>query len=640
MRQMNQGRIFFSATLSLIVVGFTSFSSTMPVFGQQRILVGQNVQVSKAHADREHVEVLLASDSNNPLRLLGCAIVRWREKTVRNKVIAYASFDGGKNWEPVLDASPDPSMTDPACTYGPDNTAYFVAQGRVKAFVNTGSSVAEKFFGFLYRSRDSGKTWLPPINIEDMEAQFMITDNTKGKYHGRLYIHGAAGIRGIDSVYVPGLTIYHSTDGGATLASPVKLGSNGANLVLNPGPSVVLSDGTLVLSFNELRDRKAYRNVYQPPEPNAWFKIVTSEDGGESFSKAVAISDWYLRSMSTTNTVPALAVDRSNGVFRDRLYAAWPDVRSGRSEILFSYSADKGKTWSKPIAVNDDWPRLEPERGPDNFMPTLAVNRDGVVGVMWYDRRDNPDNLGWWTRFTASLDGGETFLPSVRVSEAPFSQDISRELLLHTFQSRSSVLESQIFTGRAQFMGGDYAGLAADSNGIFHPFWVDNRTGVAQVWTTTVTVNGTAIWNGSAELSELEDITDKVMIEFTNPRYDRAKSTILADISLSNTSKAIIAGPIKVRVLSLASEFGKPEILNADNQGSHGGAVWDLTALLNDQTLKPGEASKERRIEFRLSNVRSLRPLHLTDASTNFITFRTKVLGKALTAPEVITNVR
>jgi hypothetical protein len=127
MRQMNQGRTVFSAILSLIMVGFTSFSSTMTVFGQQRILVGQNVQVSKAHADREHVEVLLASDPNNPLRLLGCAIVGWREKTVRNKVIAYASFDGGNNWEPVLDASPDPSMTDPACTYGPDNTAFFVA---------------------------------------------------------------------------------------------------------------------------------------------------------------------------------------------------------------------------------------------------------------------------------------------------------------------------------------------------------------------------------------------------------------------------------------------------------------------------------------------------------------------------------
>ena len=638
MRLPNQRGIVFSAIVSWIVVGFASPSATLPVAAQPRILVGQNVQVSKAHADREHGEVLLASDPNNPLRLLGCAIVKWSEKTARIKTIGYASFDGGKNWESVLDGSRDPSMTDPACTYGPDNSAFFVTQGRAKAFVNTGSSIAEKFVGFLYRSRDSGKSWLPPINVDDMDTQFLVTDNTKGKYHGRLYIHGVAGIRGIDGVGIPGLTILHSTDGGATLAPAVKLASNGTNFVMCAGPSVVLSDGTLVIPFNELRDLKLYQKVYQPPEPNAWFKVVTSEDGGESFSKAVVVSDWYVGSGSTTNPVPALAADQSNGVFRDRLYAAWTDVRSGRSEILLSYSADKGKTWSKPVTVNDDWSRLEPGKGPDNFMPTLAVNRDGVVGVMWYDRRDNPDNLGWWTRFTVSLDGGETFLPSVRVSEAAFSQDMSRELSLHTLQSRRSVLESRIFIDRFQFMGGDYAGLAADANGLFHPFWIDNRTGVAQIWTTTVTVNGKAIRNGSAELSELQDITDKVMVEFTNPRYDRKTNILRVDISLSNTSKDTIAGPIKVRVLSLASEFGKPEIINVDSQERQSGAVWDFTALLNDRSLKPGERSKDRRIEFRLSDVRPLRPLRPTDSSTNFVTLRTKILGKVLIAPKSKAN--
>ena len=38
--------------------------------------------------------------------------------------------------------------------------------------------------------------------------------------------------------------------------------------------------------------------------------------------------------------------------------------------------------------------------------------------------------------------------------------------------------------------GGDTAGLAADANGVFHLLWIDNRTGVHQVWTTTVKVRG------------------------------------------------------------------------------------------------------------------------------------------------------
>jgi hypothetical protein len=37
-------------------------------------------------------------------------------------------------------------------------------------------------------------------------------------------------------------------------------------------------------------------------------------------------------------------------------------------------------------------------------------------------------------------------------------------------------------------MGGDTAGLAADAAGAFRAVWVDNRTGVPQVWTASVTV--------------------------------------------------------------------------------------------------------------------------------------------------------
>jgi hypothetical protein len=53
--------------------------------------------------------------------------------------------------------------------------------------------------------------------------------------------------------------------------------------------------------------------------------------------------------------------------------------------------------------------RGAPNEGPDDFMPAIAVNPSGAVGVMWYDRRDKPDDLGYFVRFSASVDGGETF---------------------------------------------------------------------------------------------------------------------------------------------------------------------------------------------------------------------------------------
>src|SRR5262249_33931237 len=145
---------------------------------------------------------------------------------------------------------------------------------------------------------------------------------------------------------------------------------------------------------------------------------------GESIAPAVKISDQYvLWPANALSTMGYLATDTQSKYFKDRLYAVWADARSGRSEILFSYSSDRGKTWAKPKSLNDDRPFAEGGQGPEDFMPVVAGTPAGVVGVMWYDRREHSDNLGWDVRFSASLDGGDTFSPSVKVSEAPMLQE-------------------------------------------------------------------------------------------------------------------------------------------------------------------------------------------------------------------------
>jgi hypothetical protein len=105
-------------------------------------------------------------------------------------------------------------------------------------------------------------------------------------------------------------------------------------------------------------------------------------------------------------------------------------------------------------------------------MPEITVNRDGVVGVMWYDRRDHPDNLGWMCasrpRPTAAARSGRA-CAGARRSGNPKSANQRR---------RDSFM----------FMGGDTAGLAADASGIFHAAWVDNRRGVPQMWTAVISV--------------------------------------------------------------------------------------------------------------------------------------------------------
>jgi hypothetical protein len=85
------------------------------------------------------------------------------------------------------------------------------------------------------------------------------------------------------------------------------------------------------------------------------------------------------------------AVDPNNG----NLYLVWQDSRfSGGviDEIAFSMSTDAGGHWTAPVKINKT-PNRANQLREAAFVPTIAVNEDGVLAVTYYDfRRD--DNTG------------------------------------------------------------------------------------------------------------------------------------------------------------------------------------------------------------------------------------------------------
>ncbi len=608
------------------------------------ISVGRNVQVSKVNGDRQHWETQVAADPTHPERLVGCSIISPAEKSLNaidHKTVVYTSSDGGGSWRPTLELGPELISRDPTCEFGPDGTAYFAAFA-FSVSVNSPESwrrsqpetSTKKLF--VYRSKDGGKTWLPPAALPIIDRPFLAIDRTNGKYRGRIYITGAGGDKRTDTnrrLTMP--TLFYSRDGGTTFEDPTHLISDDIHPLIGPGNSVVLSDGTLIWPFGDLKEYQAslfddQQGIQEnkPGHSNARLRVITSDTGGKSFSEAASISDWYLRFYDRVNSMPSVAVDGTLGAFKDRIYVGWSDARSGRTEILVSSSADKGKTWSKPIVVDDDLPRAKPGDGPDDHMPALAVNSGGVVGVMWYDRRDNPDNLGWYARFSASLDGGETFLPSVRVSEAPYFLDPRKPVALDQEADARGGGTHEIFMSAFAFMGGDTVGMAADANGIFHPFWIDNRTDVPQIWTAPVTVIGKALKNGSTDLQDLADITDKVDVDFRNAHYDPESRIVSAEIYLKNHSEQELTGPVKVRVLSLGSTVGPTEILNSDNKSARSGAIWDFSALLPGARLRPGETSEPKSIRMRITDPKLFYPIAATRYAISFASLRLKVLGK------------
>jgi len=355
---------------------------------------------------------------------------------------------------------------DPSCAIARNGVA-FAASIHDQPFPDgkTDSTLA------VYRSVDGGRTWQQSsigIDTRSLDRAYLTVDDTKGPVRNRVYVHGYFARR----TPPPAVAFYQSSDAGQTFRSvQAKEAKTFSNSWYFPANGVVSDDGTFFALVAELDNTKNNMSsgtdaTTAVSSADAVLSFFLSDGEGETLELAGRITDVYYDRRVPDLSMPALAIDRSAGPFHGRIYAVWPDARyDRRTQILLSYSNDEGRTWAAPGIVSDDSATLKTNDRPNNFMPMVAVNSDGVVGISWYDRRDNPDNVGYWVRFSASLDGGETWLPSVRVSTSPhLASDDTRK------------------------NSGDTAGLAADADGVFHPVWIDNRSGIPQMWTATVKV--------------------------------------------------------------------------------------------------------------------------------------------------------
>lgn len=455
-------------TLATARLGVVFGACLVTAYAQSPYTVGPNVQVSLAQSSVQHYETQIAADPERAGHLIACAYVV-HAATVDNAF--YVSFDRGATWSHTLTV---PIGTDPSCQIGLKSTAFAASIHDVARPDGNSDS-----FLVVHRSADGGRTWQPSsiaVDTRSVDRNYLTVDDSSGPRRGRVYVHGylqdnkdAAG-KPLPAAFV----LYTSADGGATFDHALmRAGTQSGTPWFFDANGVVADDGTFVALVVELDKKKSnmsYRTdaASAPGDVNGTIEVIRSRDGGLTVDASTIADvhyDWRVPQLSMSS----LAVDRGSGPFKRRLYVAWPDARTDRhTQIFLASSDDLGRTWTAPRAVNDDTATLAGGDRPNHFMPMVAVNKAGVVGVAWYDRRDNPDNLGYFQRFSASLDGGATWLPSIRVS------------------SSANLPEA----GDKRFNGGDTAGLTADADGVFHPLWIDNRTGVHQMWTATVGVRG------------------------------------------------------------------------------------------------------------------------------------------------------
>lgn len=413
----------------------------------------------------------------------------------------YTTKDGGKTWtnqnvpgspwkrlqdpsEPLTPVSRFWCVTDPVVAFGPDGTAYWTVMpyqcdrasgSKTGREVVPGTGVGLEQGGFndwfwtcssmyVLVSEDGGETW--PILREvafgprlEHDKQWLTVapngnvllcwDRSPAAETSGLPAQPPApgSVMGVGQF---GIVCSVSTDKGRTWADYQYMTTQGALPWVDYGPddrawaAVLDGEGVAVTSSD---DGLAWGDlVHVGPSENP-------PPGGEYGWPVLRGSDFRMF------TVPSLAVDRSDGPYRGRIYTVWFTHADDMGDVLLSWS-DDGLNWSAPRKLRDH------DGTHDQFMPAVSVGPDGTVDVVFYDRRWDPDNHLLDVGYTYSLDGGQTFAPTMRVTEVSSDEQYSRHQ------------NGMVFMG-------DYIDIDS-SPGMAHLVWVDTRNQQADVFIANV----------------------------------------------------------------------------------------------------------------------------------------------------------
>jgi hypothetical protein len=410
---------------------------------------GQEAQGSVNFPDSE-IEPFIDVNPGLPRRMIAVwQQDRWSDGGSRG-LVAGVSSDNGATWNTVT----SPKFTvcqhgrferasDPWITFGPTGAAYFMSLSfDFDPTVFGGHSAMQ-----VSKSQDSGHTWLNPVTlIEDNDPNvindknsltadstnrlrvFAIWDRLElfsasaaqqkavaqaiAGQHDKVIMAGRtlrsmqanAAAAATDPPQFKGPTYFTRTkDAGVTWDRPIIIHDPGANNQTINNQILVEPNGTLIVMFTEILNLANGVHVE--------ISLKRSTDSGFSFvpiNGVIHVTRIFSLAIAnpTGTTTPNLnepvrdagllfdpAVDPHNG----HLYVVWQDNRFSRNnpavdQIAFAQSTDRGATWSQPIKINKTPFRLNVKRTAA-FIPTIAVNSDGVLVATYYDFR-NDDATG------------------------------------------------------------------------------------------------------------------------------------------------------------------------------------------------------------------------------------------------------
>jgi hypothetical protein len=326
-------------------------------------------------------------DPANPTHFVGAwQQDRWSNGGAQGIMLA-ASFNGGRTWSLGTaafsrctggDASNGGDFqraSNPWVAASPDGSVHALAVAFSGATFASGSTNAV----LVARSADGGLTWNGTIPLaQDGAAVFndqptITADPTDARFVYAVWTR-------LTPTNTGPTRFARTVDGGATWEI--------ARTIFDPGLArrtasnqIVVLPGVILDVFTEVAAGIG--------QSTASIRVIRSTDRGDTWSAPITIADdrsrgtispddgTLIRDGSPTS---AVAVDNSGVV-----YVVWQDSRFSngqRDGIALARSLDAGLTWSDPVRVNGDVTAAA-------FTPAVHVRADGVIGVTYYDFRND-----------------------------------------------------------------------------------------------------------------------------------------------------------------------------------------------------------------------------------------------------------
>ena len=339
------------------------------------------------------------------------------------------SSDGGQNWNPGQLPIPVSSTNQPYLdTFDPTITVddignFFVAH--IATDANWG--IGPESGLYVHKSSNGGLTWSGPLLVDrelapvsnpdpayrfNDRCQIWSDRNPSSPHYNNIYIAWIKD-RGWNSPQ-PWSDIYVSvsTNSGTSFTAANQI-NNVNNAFGNMPVPTVAANGDLYVLWMDY-------NVITGGNGTMFFNKST--DGGSSWGTDTAINTIPLPPINLNGGSDVLAkgaaVIRAHPTNAGELYVVYasdPDAAGpDEADIFFIRTTNGGASWSNAVRINDD------STTNDQVLPWMDVTPNGIIDIIWYDRRNDGSDLNWDVYATTSIDGGLTFANNFQVNALSF----------------------------------------------------------------------------------------------------------------------------------------------------------------------------------------------------------------------------